>query len=136
MSFVLDASVALAWCFPDEDSDYADRALGRLSNEVAIVPGIWALELSNALVVARRRARLTEAELAQARALLANLPIAPQLPALSIALGSVLDLAVDHNLTAYDAAYLELAMREGVPLASEDARLRAAAAAAGVPLVS
>ncbi len=135
MPFVIDASVALAWHFDDEPSDYADRVLERLREDQSLVPAIWLLEVANALVVAERRGRLTSAKVARAVELFLELPISPQDIVAPLALGPVLDLARAQGLSAYDAAYLELAMREGLPLATQDGRLRAAAGRVGVPLV-
>jgi len=135
MAFVVDASVTLAWCLPDEDSNYADRVLGRFAGEMARVPPVWALEVANALAVATRRGRRNEAGIARAAALPSGLPITSEPIGIGPALDRVYTLSIEHNLSAYDAAYLDLAMREALPLATEDARLVAAATAAGVSLV-
>ena len=135
MPFVIDASVALAWHFEDEPSAYADQVLERLREDRSLVPSVWPLEIANALAVAERRGRLTSARVARAVELYLELPISPQDIGAPLALGPVLDLARAQGLSAYDAAYLELAMREGLPLATQDARLRAAASRVGVPLV-
>lgn len=135
MAFVVDASVALAWHFEDEPSDYADRVLEQLRQDGAVVPAIWLLEIANGLVIAERRKRLSAAKLARAVELTIELPVFISEAEAQVALGPVLDLARAHNLSAYDAAYLELAMREGQPLATEDAALRAAAERVGVALV-
>ncbi len=135
MPFVLDASLALNWFFRDEQNAYAHRVLRRLDDDPPIVPDIWILEMVNGLVVAERRVRITSADVARVSAELADLPIEPADVTLEQALGPVLDLARAHGLTAYDAAYLELAMREGLPLATEDVALRAAAGRVGVLLV-
>lgn len=91
--------------------------------------------MANGLLVAERRGRFTAADVAQICGTLADLPIERSDLTLEQGLGPVLDLARVHELSAYDAAYLELAMREGLPLATQDADLREAAARAGVPLV-
>ena len=135
MPFVVDASVALAWHFEDEPSLYADRVLERLREEGAVAPSIWPLEMANGLVIAERRGRLTPAKRARAVELTIESPVLISETGSAVALGPVLDLARVHGLTAYDAAYLELAMREGPPLATEDASLRAAAERVGVALV-
>jgi predicted nucleic acid-binding protein len=136
MPFVIDASVALAWSFPDEQDSYATHVLGLLWGDTAVSSPIWALEVANALMVAERRGRIDGALRIAVSARLAG--IAPQLQDVGIAeaLGPVADLARFHGLSAYDASYLYVAMREGVPLASLDAQLRDAAARAGVPLIS
>ena len=135
MPFVLDASVALAWSFRDERNAYAHQVLRRLEDDPALVPAVWMLEVANGLLVAERRARFTAADVAQVYGVLADLPIEWSALTLDQALGPVLDLARAHGLSAYDAAYLELAMREGLPLATQDEALRAAAQRVGVPLV-
>ena len=135
MPFVLDASVALAWSFRDERNAYAHRVLRRLEDDPALVPAVWMLEVANGLLVAERRGRFTAADVAQVYGVLADLPIEWSDLTLDQALGPVLDLARARGLSAYDAAYLELAMREGLPLATQDEALRAAAQRVGVPLV-
>lgn len=135
MAFVLDASVTLGWCFRDEANAYAHRVLRRLQDDSAVVPAIWLLEGANGLLLAERRGRLSVADVVQVRGAIAALPIAWEDLTLEQALGPVLDLARAHQLSAYDAAYLELAMRAGLPLATQDDALRAAAAKVGVPLL-
>ena len=135
MAFVLDASVALAWSFRDEQNAYAHRMLRRLEQDPGVVPGIWLLEVANGLLVAERRGRFTEADVVKAYCDIEELPITCSDLTLKQARGPVVDLARDHRLSAYDAAYLELAMREGLPLATQDAALRDAAQRVGVPLV-
>jgi predicted nucleic acid-binding protein len=133
--FVIDASVALAWCFADESSATADAILGRLEQEEALAPAHWPLEVANALRTAERRGRLAPADLPRLRTLLAALPVEIVPIELPTALWSVLEAARMHDLTSYDAAYLDLAMVRGIPLATVDERLRAACADARVELV-
>jgi len=135
VSFVIDASVALAWCFADEVSPVADSALERLKNEEALVPAIWPLEVANGVRTAERRGRLDLADLARIRELLISLPIQIEAIDLDMALGEVTDLARNLNLTAYDAAYLALAARRGLVLATIDEGLKKACITAGVKLV-
>ena len=132
--FVIDASITLAWCFDDESSRAADRVLGRLEQEDALAPPHWPLEVANALRTAERRGRVNAGDLSHLRALLAGLPVEIAPLEVSTALWSVLETAREHDLTAYDAAYLDLARVRGLPHATVDARLRAACAAAGVEL--
>ena len=132
MSFVLDASATLAWCFEDEATADAQGLLERLRGDEAIVPPLWLLELANGLVVAERRARLTRADSTRFLALVRQLPIRIDQTATMDLAGPVMDLARTYELSAYDAAYLELALRLGVPLATFDVRLRSAAERAGV----
>jgi predicted nucleic acid-binding protein len=133
--FVVDASVALAWCFDDEASGTADEVLDRLEHDEAIAPAIWPLEVANGLRTAERRGRLDLADVARVRDLLQSLPIEVEVVDLRLALGEVTEIARSLELTAYDAAYLALAARRGLALASVDDRLRRAATTAGVPLI-
>ena len=134
--FVLDASVALAWCFTDEASAAADRLLDRLETERAAVPAIWHLEVANVLALSERRRRISRAESAEFIAGLQVLAIEADGEAASLAFTQILDLARDKRLTAYDAAYVELAMRLGVPLASRDRRLCHAAEDLGIAVLN
>lgn len=132
---VLDASVALAWCFEDELSAVADAVADRLVSESAVVPAIWPIEIANAVVAAGRRGRLTEQDAAEILELLTVLPIEIEATSTRQALGAIATVARHHGLSAYDAAYLELAARLGAPLATLDQRLQAAARSAGVELL-
>ncbi len=132
--FVLDCSVAMSWCFDDETNIYADEVLGSLLTAEAVVPALWPLEVANVLVVAEIRKRLTEAQMVRAVALLQALPISVDEATAQQALGATLTLAREHSLSAYDAAYLELAMRGGFPLATVDKKLTQVILHCGVPL--
>jgi predicted nucleic acid-binding protein len=132
---VLDSSVALSWCFENESSDAAYRLLDRIRAEPAAVPNLWHVEVANVLVLAERRRRITLAETAEFIALLESLQISVDDETSSRAFSRVLDLAREERLTAYDAAYLELAMRLGVPLASKDDDLCDAAERVGVTVL-
>lgn len=131
-AFVLDASIALAWCFDDEASEDADLLAERLRDHGAFVPNLWHLELSNVLLQAERRGRITAADIAVRLRLLGQLPIETDAETHLRATRDTLALARAERLTAHDAAYLELAMRRGLPLASRDQDLRAAAKRLGV----
>ena len=133
--FVLDASVALAWCFEDETTTAARQILARLTAEAASVPATWPIEVANVLALAERRRRITPADSAEFIAKLEDVAILVDEETSSRAFGRVLDLAREERLTAYDAAYLELAMRLGVPLASKDADLCNAAQRLGVSVL-
>jgi predicted nucleic acid-binding protein len=133
--FVLDASVALAWCFEDENTPSARQILARLRAEAASVPATWPIEVANVLALAERRRRITPADSAEFIAKLEDVAILVDEETSSRAFGRVLDLAREERLTAYDAAYLELAMRLGVPLASKDADLCNAAQRLGVSVL-
>ena len=132
---VLDASVALAWCFKNEATAAADTVLERLATETASVPAIWHLEIANVLVMSERRRRITPANSTEFIALLEALVIVVDEETPSRAFGRVLYLAREERLTAYDAAYLELAMRLGLPLASKDGDLCDAAERLGVSVL-
>lgn len=135
MPFVLDNSVMMAWFFEDEDAPYADRILGLLDGDAAVVPAIWPFEVANATLTAERRGRLLAADTLRLVELASGLPITVESMPLYHALGAVLDVGRSQRLTSYDAAYLELAMRRGLPLATLDERLATAAKEAGVGLV-
>lgn len=132
--FVLDGSLALAWYFADEADSDADAAARGLARREAVVPSLWRLGIANAPVVGERRKRSTQARAAAFVARPELLPIVRDDETDARAWGETIRLARAHTLSAYDAAYLELAMRRGLPLASLDDRLKAAAAAVGVPL--
>jgi predicted nucleic acid-binding protein len=134
--FVLDGSVTMAWCFDDEATPYTDGVRDRLAIARAVVPTIWPLEVANAALVGERRRRLDEARTVRFLALLGDLPIVVDDRTSGRAFGAIAHLARAHNLSAYDAAYLELAMRRALPLATLDAKLIAAARAVGVPLMA
>lgn len=133
--FVLDCSVVMAWCFEDEADSYADSILDLLAANGAIVPSIWPLEIANVLLVAERRKRLTEADSLQFIRLLSDLPIVVDRETPDRALSAIMFVGRQQGLSSYDAAYLELAMREGAELATRDKGLAEAARKCGVKLV-
>ena len=130
--FVLDASVTVAWCFDDESTPAAWALLDRLRTTPGHVPALWELEIGNILLGAERRRRITQARAALFLGILGELDIRvdPDLP--GRAFRDVLPLARAQRLTTYDATYLELAMRLGLPLATKDAALVRAANAVRV----
>jgi predicted nucleic acid-binding protein len=132
---VLDASVALSWCFKNEATALGDQVLERLAIESASVPAIWHLEIANVLVLSERRGRITAANSSEFIALVETLDVVVDEETPSRAVGHVFDLARAERLTAYDAAYLELAMRLGLPLASKDTDLCDAAERLGVSVL-
>ena len=134
-AFVLDASIALAWCFADEATPATDALLDRLADEEAVAPALWRLEVADALAMSERRGRLSPAGLTRSVTLLQRLAVAVDLAGSDRAFREVLDLARRERLTVYDAAYVELALRLGLPLASKDAQLRNAAAGLGLVLL-
>lgn len=134
MSVVIDASATLAWAFEEENRPSAERLLARLTNEAALAPAIWPLEVTNGLLAAERRNRITQSEVGRFLGLLTALQVNIDRETAARAAGDILNLARLHRLSTYDAAYLELAMRTGSALATFDYDLEAAARAAGVPL--
>ena len=125
MSFVLDASIALCWCFEDERSRYSDGVLNALKTCSAIVPPLWPLEVANGLLVGERRERLTPFQSAQFLTLLRQLPIQVE---------GAIDLGRETKLTSYDALYLSLAMQKGCMLATHDKAMRRACQKVGIEL--
>jgi len=137
MDWVVDSSIALAWALPDETSKEADRFLGRISvRSILWVPALWWYEMANALLMAQRRKRLGEAEKIRLMELYRRLPIRTDVALDSDIVWRLHTLATEHNLSAYDAAYLELAQRRGLGLATVDRRLRVAAQKAGMKVTS
>jgi len=133
MAFVLDASVTACWAFDDEDHPDASLAFEQMRTEEGVVPSPWWFEVRHILIVNERRRRIAHSETAAFLLNLSRLRIrVDHVPDEA----AVLRLARAHRLSVYDAAYLELAQREGVPLATLDAGLRTAAAAEGVALLS
>ncbi len=135
MQFVLDCSVAISWCLVDENNDYANALLAMMPDCEAFVPGIWSLEIANVLLVAERRNRMTTEQSSEAITLLQSLLIQVDTATDANALNATLALGRTVGLAAYDAAYLELAMQLGLPLATFDTRLAEAARRCGVELV-
>ncbi len=132
MSFVLDCSVAMAWVFPDESSEPTDRLRDSLIDARAFVPSLWPVEVGSVLLAAARRGRIGVGEWPVICASLDALPIEIEPVSTSRVWGLALALADRHDLSVYDAAYLELALRMRLPLATLDRALAAAARAAGV----
>jgi len=131
---VIDNSVVMSWCFEDEASDYADSVLNELKITSAMVPSIWPYEVVNVLLVAERQKRLKQAESVQFVTLLSQLSILVDEDSPEKSMKDVLALGRETGLSSYDAAYLELAMRNGFPLATIDKKLTAAAKAVDVNL--
>jgi len=135
--FVLDASVAVACCFEDESSPLTEGVLDLLSSGAeAIAPAIWLFEVGNALLVAERRHRVSVAQVTALLGRIAQLPITIESIGVDRAFGDIAFVARQHKLTEYDAAYVELALRLGLPLATLDDSLRQAARQLGIKLLS
>ncbi|MEH2059559.1 MAG: type II toxin-antitoxin system VapC family toxin [Nostoc sp.] len=137
MQFVLDCSVAISWCLVDENNPTANAILAIMPDAEAFVPGIWSLEIANVLLVAERRNRITQEQSEEAITLLQSLLIQVDIATDANALGATATLVLgrQEGLAAYDAAYLELALRLGLPLATIDTRLAEAATRCRVDLV-
>lgn len=132
---VLDASVALSWLLADESNDRADAVLERLETGSARVPQIWPLEVANGLWAAERSGRIREAQVQRGLEEMLALPIVVEVSETARIFGEVLRLARQHGLSLCDAAYLDLAGRLGLPLATLDQNLARAAQESGVELV-
>ncbi len=131
---VIDASVALAWCFPDEDSDYADRVLVALEGHAVLVPALWSIEITNALLVAEKRKRVKQVETRRFIDLLSELTVVMDARPVADAVSNILPLGREYAISAYDAAYLDVAIRHAAPLATLDSNLRKAGISAGIEI--
>ncbi len=131
---VLDASFTFQWLFQDEASPEGYAALAVVGREGAVIPALWFIEVTNVLGMAERRGRIQPDGLQDALRLLRSLPLTVDEPPSLAWSEPVLQLMRARRLTAYDATYLELASRRGLPLATKDRDLLAAAPAVGVPL--
>ena len=137
MIFVLDASVALLWLAPQTNpagAEYATEALLALKGSQAVVPSLFALEIANVVAKLESKGVVTEAASQRYITVLGRLNISVDQATAGHALGDTLNLARRYKLSAYDAAYLELSLRTGMPLATLDAGLAKAAAIAGVSI--
>jgi len=132
--FVIDNSVVMAWCFGDEESDYADGVLESLESMQAIAPSIWPFEIGNVLVVAERRKRLNKAASVRFLTLINDLPINVIQEPPGRMTREILTLAREQHISTYDASYLDLAMRTGVVVATQDSGLKKAAKACGISI--
>jgi predicted nucleic acid-binding protein len=132
---VVDASIALAWCFKDEASSYADSVQERVIDEGAVVPAHWPLEVANGLLAGQRRGRIEAGELPGIGRSLLDLGIQIRPVELTTAFWGVLDLASEQGLSVYDAAYIDMCSVLGLELATLDQAMRAAGLKAGIELV-
>lgn len=132
---VLDASVALSWCFEDEITPGSTAILKRVESSEAFVPSVWPLEVTNVLRQAERRGRVTRPIVIGFLDALGALPLRVVEIGIATVFRDVMGLAWSHELTTYDASYLELALRMGLPLATLDSSMRGAALAAGIDVL-
>ncbi len=135
MSLVIDNSVALAWCFEDEQTAAVMDLLDRVAETGAVVPQLWPIEALNGLLTAERRGRIDVATRERLAGFLQDLPISIDDETTLRIWTVTAQLAQRHRITAYDAAYLELARRRSLPLATSDKQLIAAAQPEGVTLL-
>jgi predicted nucleic acid-binding protein len=131
-ALVIDSSAALSWCFEDEASPASDALFEQVRDQGAVVPGLWHLEVANVLLQAEKRGRIAAGDVAMRLELIAELPITTDNETTARAWREILALARAERLTTYDATYLELAIRRGLPLQTKDAALIAAAKRSGV----
>lgn len=134
-SFVIDASLAMAWCFEDEATPATAALLDRAGEETLAVPAWWHLEITNVLALAERKKRISARQVSDFISLVETFDMEIDGHGHERAFGQLLPLCRSHNLTSYDALYLDLALRRGLPLASLDGSLRAAAKSLGVKLL-
>jgi predicted nucleic acid-binding protein len=132
VALVVDCSISVSWVLPDENSESVQASLDLVAERGAIAPVIWPLEFINTLLVAEKRGRISKKERERILALIHRLPIEIDKYTPIHAWQQTLELAETHGLTAYDAAYLELAIRLSLPIASLDKQLLRAAEACGV----
>jgi predicted nucleic acid-binding protein len=135
VEFVIDTSVVMTWCFEDESNPYSDAILDSFETCSAVVPAIWPLEICNVLLVAERKKRIGEADSIRFLSLLANLPIIVEQESPERMVKEIFAMARAHNLSSYDASYLDLAMRKGLPIATFDKKLMYAAKQGNVPII-
>ena len=133
--FVIDNSVVMAWCFEDETDEYASTILESLEDGEALVPAIWPLEVGNVLLVAERKGRLGKADAVRFLELIGSLPIVVEQESPMRMLTEIFALARELNLSTYDASYLDLAMRLGLPVATRDHSLTKAARSCRVEIL-
>ena len=134
-SLIIDCSITMAWCFADEATVETARVQDRLIAEAAVVPSHWFLEVVNVLVMAEKRKRITAADATNFLHLLAALDIQTDHETSARAFDHLPPLCRSHGLTSYDAAYLDLAVRRRLPLASLDDDLRQAAIGLGIQVL-
>jgi predicted nucleic acid-binding protein len=133
-ALVIDSSAALSWCFEDEALPESDALFEQVRDQGAVVPGLWHLEVANVLLQAEKRGRIATGDVTLRLELIAELPITTDSETTARAWREILALARAEGLTTYDATYLELAIRRGLPLQTKDEALISAARRSGVPV--
>lgn len=134
-NFVVDCSVAMAWCFLDEATPETKQLFKRTSDESVLVPALWFLEVTNTLVMAERKSRIGLNEVGHFISLINTFDLEVETHDPEVTFTHLLPLCRTHSLTSYDAVYLDLAIRRQLPLATLDESLRKAAKKAGVKLL-
>ncbi|WP_459554734.1 type II toxin-antitoxin system VapC family toxin [Lacunimicrobium album] len=134
-SLVLDCSMVMAWLFHDEQTELTDRVQQMMLMQAAVVPSIWSYEVANVLLTAQKKKRITEQDANEFVSNLMVLEIYVDVPSKEEAFDKTLAMARENQLTSYDAAYLELANRLAIPLATLDKDLIRGATSLGVPIV-
>ena len=132
---MIDASMAVALIMPDEDAPEALAVATELAKSRAAAPSLWRLEVANTLIVAERRKRITALQRAKGLANLGQLPVEVDEQTSNYAWTRITDLAIELNITAYDASYIELAIRKALPISTLDRDMRRAAKKAGIDLL-
>jgi len=135
MNFVLDCSITMSWCFEDESDKNTDAILDKLTESEAFVPSIWPLEIINVLLIGEKQKRLTKASSLRFIELIHSLPITIDDYISNHTMYELYALSHEYSLTSYDTAYLELAIRKGLPLTTKDKALKKAAKKCGVILI-
>ncbi len=133
---VVDASIALAWGFPDEVNQYADSVLNELEDKQILVPPIWTSEITNAILIAHKQKRVSTLEIQRFIDLLEGLTIKEVSIPLHWSISNILPLAQKYDLSAYDASYLAVAIRHDAAIASLDTRLVKAAKKSDIEIIS
>jgi predicted nucleic acid-binding protein len=133
--FVLDSSVTLSWVFKDEAAPETDALELQARDYGAVIPSLWYVEIGNALLMAEKQKRITREDAKFHIKVITSLPLEPDRENLHYIMEKTLSLARAHDLTTYDAAYLELALRHDIPLATKNKDLRVAAGKLGVAVL-
>lgn len=132
---VLDCSIAVSWFFEDEASEKTDDILAIIQEEGAFVPAIWHLEFGNVLIQAEKKRRISKAQVINCLELIKELPITTDNDHSDKYMDRIIALALEHQITTYDASYLELSMRLGLSLATKDKKLYQVASKLGIPVL-
>jgi predicted nucleic acid-binding protein len=134
-SLIIDCSITMTWCFTDEATPKTTKLLDQLADETALVPSLWFLEVTNVLAIAEKHKRITPAQTSEFLGVLDKLDIEIDGDSAGRAFVHYLPLCRKHKLTSYDVAYLDLAVRRGLPLATLDDDLRRSAKDLGIALL-